>query len=150
MDFILCILLSLRFNIFLTFVIYYFAPESWTLLTWFYIFILTHVWDIVSTYNFVYIYGLGWETEENILIQFFARHTNYHWAVFFQTLVVCGSIVLFCILWPWPELSKYVFIFFSILMFNAGIFNFLSPLYDKELCDEGCDCQHIYSTKDPQ
>ncbi len=124
---LISILTSNRFHLFLTLIIYYFMPNSWTLFVWFYVFLLANAWDILSTYTFVYIYGDGWEIEKNDLIHWFAKHTNYHWAIVLQTLTVCVPVILFCVLWPWSEFSMCVLMFLSVGIFITGTLNFLTP-----------------------
>lgn len=125
---ILGILWSNPLSFFLTLGIYRFMPDSWTLYVWFCIFLLASAWDIVSTYIFVYFYGLGWDEEENSLLHWFAKHTNYHWATLLHTLTFCISVFLFCITWPWPGFSICILILFSIRRFLAGVLNFLIPI----------------------
>src|SRR3989344_1160407 len=99
LNLIVDILLSTHFSFIMSLVIYYFTPNNWALTTWFYVFLLVNIWDILSTYVAVYGYNYGWESETNSLIQWFAQYMNYHWAVILQTLVVFGFVIIFCVFW---------------------------------------------------
>ncbi len=83
-------------NLFLSLIIYYFWSDGWTLIGWFYFSIVASIWDILSTYTFVYLYGSGWEDEANILFQYFAKYVNPHLALMTQGLLVLFIIGIFC------------------------------------------------------
>lgn len=116
----------------ISFFVYYFWSDNFTIVEWFYFFITASVLDILSTYVFVYIYGLGWEEESNRLIQFFAKNMNYHWALILQTLVVCIPIGILCLFWPWPGFSVFILITYGTARIIAGIINLILPIFIRD------------------
>lgn len=137
LDIIIVILLSGYFHFILTCVIYYLTQDKLALTTWFYVYALANAWDIASTYTFVYLYDLGWENEGNNLIQWFAGYVNYHWAVVLQTIVFCGSVIVFCIIWPWPAFAICTLIYVSSVGFIAGTLNLLFPIIERTYKETG-------------
>ena len=125
---IITFLNHVNFKLLVSIIIYFFTADNWMLSVWLCVFLLASIWDILSTYTFVYIHDLGWKNEDNDLIHWLAKYTNYHWASILHPLFYSGLFCVFYVLWPWPGFSIFIIIFCSVARFMAGIINFLTPL----------------------